>query len=174
MPSLQTVFLAPKIPYLTQPPPQTPLERTELQLNFHQAATYYAATLCQAASNQSNDDDDNDDDDADDDDDDDEIVVLDKIECTCLIIDVACPFDVQVKDKEKEKIENYQDLKQELKWIWKLHRVTVVPIIIGALGTVSKDLKKWLAEIGVTCHLESLQRACLLGTARILCKVLDT
>ena len=103
-----------------------------------------------------------------------EIVVLDKIECTCLIIDVACPFDMQVKDKEKEKIENYQDLKQELKWIWKLHWVTVVPIIIGALGTVSKDLKKWLAEIGVTCHLESLQRACLLGTARILCKVLDT
>ena len=101
-------------------------------------------------------------------------MVLDKIECTCLIIDVACPFDMQVKDKEKEKIENYQDLKQELKWIWKLHWVTVVPIIIGALGTVSKDLKKWLAEIGVTCRLESLQRACLLGTARILCKVLDT
>ena len=45
---------------------------------------------------------------------------------------------------------------------------------IIALGTVSKDIEKWLAEIGVTCRLESLQRACLLGTARILCKVLDT
>ena len=96
-------------------------------------------------------------------------MVLDKIECTCLIIDVACPFDMQVKDKEKDKIENYQDLKWELKWIWKLHGVTVVPIIIGGLGTVSKDLKKWLAEIGVRCRLESLQRACLLGTVRILC-----
>ena len=56
-------------------------------------------------------------------------MVLDKTERTCLIIDVACPFDMQVKDKEKEKIENYQDLKQELKRIWKLCRVTVVPII---------------------------------------------
>ena len=37
-----------------------------------------------------------------------EIVVLDKIDCRCLIIE----------DKEKEKIENYQDLK--LKRIWKL------------------------------------------------------
>ena len=101
-------------------------------------------------------------------------MVLDKTERTCLIIDVACPFDMPVKDKEKEKIENYQDLKQELKRIWKLCRVTVVPIIIGALGTVLKDLKKWLAEIGVTYRLESLQRAYLLGTARILRKVLDT
>ena len=92
----------------------------------------------------------------------------------CLIIDVVCLFDTRVKDKEKEKIENYQDLKWELKPIWKLCTVTVVPIMIGALGTVSKDKEKWLAEIGVTCRLESLQRACLLGTARILRKVLNT
>ena len=46
-----------------------------------------------------------------------------------------------------------------------------MPVIIGALGTVSKDIEKWLAEIGVTCRLESLQTACLLCTARILRKV---
>ena len=44
----------------------------------------------------------------------------------------------------------------------------MVPVINGALGTVSKDIEKWLAEIGVTCRLESLQEACLLGTTRIL------
>ena len=58
-----------------------------------------------------------------------------------------------------------------MKRIWKLSRVTVVPVIIGTLGTVSKDIEKWLAEIGVTCRLESLQTACLLCTARILRKV---
>ena len=93
-----------------------------------------------------------------------DIVVVDKTERNFLIIDVACPFDIRVKDKEKEEIENYQDLMRELKRIWKLRRITVVPFIIGALGTVSKDIEKWLAEIGVTCRLESLQRACLLGT----------
>ena len=103
-----------------------------------------------------------------------DIVVLDKIERKCLIIDVACLFDTRVKDKEKEKIENYQDLKRKLRRIWKLRTVTVVPIMIGTLGTVSIDIEKWLAEIGVTCRLESLQRACLLDTARILRKVLDT
>ena len=65
-------------------------------------------------------------------------------------------FDIQVKDKEKEKIESYQDLKRELKRIWKLHKVTVVPII-GALETVSNDIEKWLTEIGVTCRLESFE-----------------
>ena len=43
-------------------------------------------------------------------------------------------FDIRVKYKEKEKIEKYQELKQELKQIWKSHRVTMVSIIvIGAL-----------------------------------------
>ena len=84
-------------------------------------------------------------------------------------------FDIQVKDKENEKIENCKDLKRELKRIWKLRKATVVPIIIGALRTAFKDKEKWLAsEIGVTDHLESLHKACLLGTSRILCKVLDT
>ena len=35
-----------------------------------------------------------------------------------------------------------------------------MPVIIGALGTVSKDIEKCLATIGVTCRLESLQRVC--------------
>ena len=82
-----------------------------------------------------------------------DIVVVDKTERNFLIIDVACPFDIRVKDKEEEEIENYQHLTRELKRIWKLRRITVVPFIIGALGTVSKDIEKWLAEIGVTCCL---------------------
>ena len=78
-----------------------------------------------------------------------DIVNVEEIQRKCLIIDVARPFDTRVKGKEKEEIENYQELKREFKWIWKLRRVTVVPAIIGALGTVSKDIEKWLAEIGV-------------------------
>ena len=92
----------------------------------------------------------------------------------CLIFDVACPFDILVKDKEKEKTDNYQDLTRKLKRVWKLRRVTVVQIITGALGTVSKDIEKWLAEIDVTCRLVSLETARLLSTVRILRKVLDT
>ena len=88
-----------------------------------------------------------------------DIVILDTIERKCLISEVACPLEIRLKGKEKEKIESYQYLKQELKRIWKLRWVTVVPVIIGAWGTVSKDIEKWLATIGVTCRLESLHIA---------------
>ena len=44
-----------------------------------------------------------------------DIEVSDKIERKCLIIDVACAFENRVKGKEKEEIENYQELKREFK-----------------------------------------------------------
>ena len=68
----------------------------------------------------------------------------------CLIIDVACPFGIRAKDKWKEKIKNYQDLRRELKRIRKLRRVTVVPIVTGALETISKDRK---VVNGDWCHM---------------------
>ena len=38
-------------------------------------------------------------------------VVLEKEERTCNVIDVACPFDTRVLQKEQEKMGKYQDLK---------------------------------------------------------------
>lgn len=76
-----------------------------------------------------------------------EFVLFHKIEQECVVIDVACPFDTRVQNKEKEKIEKYQDLKRELKWIWKLRKIIVVPVIIGASGTIPKGLAKWLEQI---------------------------
>ena len=61
--------------------------------------------------------------------------------------------DCDNRDNNNNK---YQDLAREIQRIWKLRRVTLVPIIIGALGTVSKDIEKWLGVTGVTCRLESL------------------
>ena len=57
----------------------------------------------------------------------------------CYIVDVACPFDTRVQDKEREKVERYQDLKRELKRIWQRQELVIIPIIIGTLGTVSKN-----------------------------------
>ena len=48
----------------------------------------------------------------------------------------------KVEMKEGEKRERlYQDLATELQILWN-EEVTVFPIVIGALGTVSKSLKK--------------------------------
>ena len=87
-----------------------------------------------------------------------------------LIIDFACPFDFQLK-----KMRTTKTWRGSWNGSKNCAKVTVVPIIIGALGTVPVErfIIKCLAEISVTCRLESLQRACLLVTDRILHKVLD-
>ena len=96
-----------------------------------------------------------------------DIVLLDKTKRSCLVIDVACPFDTRVQDKEQEKITKYQDLKWELQRIWNCS-VKVIPIVIGTLGTVSKSHSKWIKEVSDTINFDLMQKACLLGTARVL------
>ena len=58
-------------------------------------------------------------------------VVVDKVEMRGLIIDVAIdvPGDCRIRMKEDEKIEKYQDLKQEVIKMWKLKKVEIVPIV---------------------------------------------
>ena len=49
-----------------------------------------------------------------------------------------------------------------------------IPIVIGALGSVIKRFKGYVEQLKCEVQIEALQRTCLLGTARILRKVLDT
>ena len=67
-----------------------------------------------------------------------DIVIHDKSNKICFIIDVAIPVEVRVHQKEVEKIEKYNDLRRELQRLWKF-KTKVVPIVIDALGTVTKS-----------------------------------
>ncbi len=49
----------------------------------------------------------------------------------------------------------------------------MVPIVVGALGSVSRSLGKWIDKLGIKIKTEFLQKTALLGTARILRKVLE-
>ena len=66
-----------------------------------------------------------------------------------MLIDIACLFDTRIDRKEKEKIEVYQDLKREFKRMWNVKEVTIVPLIIGALGTIGKNSERWLKKIEI-------------------------
>ena len=58
------------------------------------------------------------------------------------IVNVACPFDARVAEKETEKIDHFKDLKVEVQIkIWNCRSVSVIPIVIGALEIVSKHLR---------------------------------
>ena len=51
-------------------------------------------------------------------------------------------------------------------------KAVVVPIVVGALGTVSKELEKHLKLIDIPLVVPYLQKAALLGKAFILRRVL--
>ena len=53
-------------------------------------------------------------------------------------------------------------------------KVTIVPIVIGALGTITKGLLKGLKDVKVGGRVETIQTTVLLRTARILRRVLGT
>ena len=52
--------------------------------------------------------------------------------------------------------------------------VTIIPIVIGAFGTVTKELFKGLEDMEIGGPMETIQTRALLRTARILRRVLET
>ena len=86
-----------------------------------------------------------------------DIVFIDKNESEVVVIDVAISGDDRVKDKELEKLEKYQLLKDETAQVWRMRKVIVVPAVIGALGAVSVNFKEYMKRIGVNVRLSRQQ-----------------
>ena len=101
-----------------------------------------------------------------------DIVVVDKPGRKALVIDIAIPGDSRVEQKEIEKREKYVFLAQELQRMWNVS-VRVIPIVVGSLGVIPRDLEKWLKSLEIDVGVGLLQKVALLGSARILRKVLD-
>ena len=57
--------------------------------------------------------------------------------------------------------------------MWNIRSIKAIPVVVGALGSTSKKLKKYVEELGDAINTALLQKTALLGTARILRKVLD-
>jgi hypothetical protein len=51
-------------------------------------------------------------------------------------------------------------------------KTRVIPVIIGAPGTISKSFRKYVSTIPGNHEVKELQKTAILGTAHILRKVL--
>ena len=91
----------------------------------------------------------------------------------CKIVDFAVPADHRIKLKECEKEDKYLGLAWELKRLRNM-KVTIVPIVIGALCTITKGLLKGLEDLEIGGRVETIQMTALLRTARILRRLLET
>ena len=78
-----------------------------------------------------------------------------KKKTTCRIMDFAVPTDHKVKLKESEKRDKYLDFAREFFKIWNM-KVTVIPIVIGTLGTATKGLVQGLEDLEIRGRLETM------------------
>ena len=101
-----------------------------------------------------------------------DLIVVDKKRRNCKIIAFAVPGDSRIEEKEKEKIEKYQDLRRELKKIWDV-RLKIIPLVVDCLGAIPKQFGNILKETGITAEIGQVQTTVLLRIARILRKVLE-
>ena len=101
-----------------------------------------------------------------------DLVLVDKKEKICKIIDFEVPGASRIEEKEKDKIEKYQDLGRELQKIWKV-KVKIIPLVGGSLVVIPKQFGKRLKQIGITVGTAQGQKTVVLGTTRILRKVLE-
>jgi hypothetical protein len=62
-----------------------------------------------------------------------------------------------VINKEAEKILKYKDLVIEIQHMWNV-KANVIPVIIGATGTISKSLRQYMSNIPGKHEIKELQK----------------
>ena len=99
-----------------------------------------------------------------------DILILHKTERRATIIDIAVPNDSNIPMKRLEKLRNYTDLAVEIKTLWNLNKIEIVPFVIGATGVFYKGFDNDIEKLGLngTMKYEICQKIILLGTAHIV------
>ena len=82
------------------------------------------------------------------------------------------PADQNITRTEEEKVEKYQELASEIRTIHGASKVTIILVVIGALGSISKGAKTLFGKLDVPDFLGSVQLSAILGTAHLLRQVL--
>lgn len=91
------------------------------------------------------------------------------------MVDIAVPLPENVEKKRKEKLNKYLPLANEVREIWNMEKVVIIPVIIGATGEVPKTLHPSLEELSMPPNTYlTMQKSVLLDTCSIVRKFLST
>ena len=85
---------------------------------------------------------------------------------------MAIPADRNVVQKEVEKKLKYKSLFKEVQRMWNL-KCTIVPVIIGSTGIVTRSLKENVETVPGKDSINSLQKTAILGISHRIRKVLQ-
>ena len=84
-----------------------------------------------------------------------DIVLKNKNEKTCLLINRTIPLDTNTSGKTTEKLTKYKDLEIEVEPMWGL-KTTTVPVVLGALGAIKKDIGNYSNKIPGNINIHEL------------------
>ena len=76
------------------------------------------------------------------------------------------------KVKENEKVKKFLNLARKVKRLRNM-KLTVIPIVFGALGTIQKNMEKRLDELKIKVRIKTIQTTAPLNQTRILRRVLE-
>jgi len=99
-----------------------------------------------------------------------DVIIRDNEQGPCMLIDVAISGDRNVTKKEAEKILKCKVLTIEIQRMWNVKR-KVIPVKIGAIGTISKSFRKYVSNITGKHEFKELKKTAILVTAHTLRKV---
>lgn len=98
-----------------------------------------------------------------------DIVIFKKREREAFVVDITVPADDNVERAYTEKIVKYQDLTFELKELYRLTQITILPLVITTNGLVEVHLQENTKKLGLEERLiEDAQREVILWTTRIV------
>jgi hypothetical protein len=75
-----------------------------------------------------------------------DIIIKNKKEKTCTLIEVAIPADGNIVQKEAEKNLKYKSLCIQTQRMWNL-KCTIIPVTTGASGIVTRSLRRNLEAV---------------------------
>ncbi|KAL1446771.1 hypothetical protein WDU94_015646 [Cyamophila willieti] len=105
-----------------------------------------------------------------------DILFINKQEKKAALIDIKIPLDDNIHIAYTEKIMKYEDLKKQVKNMYQLEEVRVIPIIITTNGLVHKNTEDNLKKIQIKNApfvIKKAQMSVILSTTSIIRKVLN-
>ena len=101
-----------------------------------------------------------------------DIVVKERKERTCLLIDMSIPTERNTSLETMEKLTKYKDLEIQIEKTWGM-KTTTVSVIIGTVGLVKKGTENYFGKIPGNIRIRELQKIVHLGTNHMLRRTLS-
>ena len=104
-----------------------------------------------------------------------DIIITDKRKKETYLIDIAVPLCHNLEKTWETKMTKYLELSHEVKKMWKQSKVTIIPLVLSATGTIPRKLHNSIKKLTLPSNTYvEMQKAAIINTCSIVRKFLNT